>query len=232
MPTQGTEYFKADEVDTRFYAFMPDPGTESSGLRHTLFREEHLNLTLDGPSESLETPVVLPVRYNPLHDFESLWWLAVYFVLKREVRETAANVSEAQTTAKWDRDEQRTHADIVFGGKDFKCKIITIPNSFYNDVLRVVHPKMRPVIGILEGLRLSLIQRYTEVEKDAASIPWTRGAGIYEKFIRGCAEIADRLELRHVRLPPIFASPGPVVRMPNVAAERRTVAELEAKAQA
>lgn len=96
---------------------------------------------------------MIPMRYNPLHDLESLWWVAVYFVLKREVHETTSKGSEREEEAEWDREKQRKYADGVFYSEAYRCRIILIPNSFFNNALRIVHPKMHPAVAILDGLR-------------------------------------------------------------------------------
>ena len=39
-------------------------------------------------------------RYNPLHDMESLWWIAVHCVLKNPIEDAAGNVYEPSDTQK------------------------------------------------------------------------------------------------------------------------------------
>lgn len=65
-------------------------------------------------------PTLTPLRYNPLHDLESLWWVGVYFLLKREIFPFASDGASlvGEDPIVWDREEQRTCADEVFYSTD------------------------------------------------------------------------------------------------------------------
>lgn len=162
-------------------------------------------------------PPKIPLRYNPLHDLESLWWVAVYFLFKREV---LPHVSDAEPrnggeVANWDREKQRKSADAIFHNSDSRYLII-MRNSgyFHQEFLPVVHPTMGPVGSILEDLRNDLVDRYLEVEKDPASINSTCAEGLYERFIAGFSEIQRHPQLKDLLLVPLVSPPDPNPRPP------------------
>lgn len=151
-------------------------------------------------------PTLIPLRYNPLHDLESLWWIGAYFLLKREIYHVVPLGGE--DSDHWDREKQRKCADEVFYSTDARASIMMHDSGyFYRYVVPVVHPTMRPVAEILQDLRRALLQRYVDVEKDAASVDFTCAEGLYEQFIAGFSEIEDHPQLKDVLLVPLVSPP-------------------------
>ncbi|KAF7799147.1 hypothetical protein EIP86_010378 [Pleurotus ostreatoroseus] len=225
----GTEYFKSVEVGAGSYCFLPRPKLKPLELEDlSTTKAEMLAMALRGlspaksdsssPSRPRSSPsspviqvpiperertVIVPLRYSPLHDLESLWWVAVYFALKREISMNSTETSLAKHAAEWSREAQRTYADKLFFGQDFRLMTISTSGKFFNNGHSVVHPVLHPVIAILDFLRDSLMARYTEIEKDVASIDRKCADGLYDIFIAGFSEIADRHQLQDVHLVPI-----------------------------
>ncbi|KAJ3552022.1 hypothetical protein NM688_g4376 [Phlebia brevispora] len=93
----GTPGFLALEAEVGRYRFPPpkNPPPQPSSSKYTLM--ERLRGMKDGKpiADEIAKPDLfyreedgedLPaVRYNPLHDLESVWWIAVYFVVTHEV---------------------------------------------------------------------------------------------------------------------------------------------------
>ena len=71
MIIQGTSYFVAVEVTSQAYLFRPPPPR------------------MQGAEYEKGPPYPRPKHYkffrNPLHDLESLWWIAVYFIVNKMV---------------------------------------------------------------------------------------------------------------------------------------------------
>lgn len=155
-------------------------------------------------------PTPAPLRYNPLHDLESLWWIGVYFLLKREIYPYASDVVPlgGEDPVHWDREKQRKCADDVFYSVDARSPIMTHGAGYFDHyVVPVVHPIMHPVAQTLEDLRRVLLQRYVDVEKDTASVDFTCAEGLYEQFIAGFTELEHQPQLKDVLLVPLVSPP-------------------------
>lgn len=92
--------------------FLQFEALEASQQEDDAATSDHLESTLSSlapssatSSERETTPELLPLKYNPLHDLESIFWLGLYVLfvgcLVRE-HHTAQHVLAAQTIAKDD----------------------------------------------------------------------------------------------------------------------------------
>ncbi|KAJ3521814.1 hypothetical protein NM688_g8969 [Phlebia brevispora] len=91
----GTPGFIALEVVIGKYRFPPRKDSLPPSGEHTLM--EKVRETKDGKPVFKDAPKAVPtyhsvdgeglpdVRYNPLHDLESLWWVAVHFIATQEI---------------------------------------------------------------------------------------------------------------------------------------------------
>lgn len=97
---QGTHYFIPLEVEYQRYWFawgeaqaplqLPDSGLGKLSTKPTFGRQRQ---ALDARDPKAKRPAGKPLvsnpshnfRHNPIHDFDALWWLAVYLFLTRRV---------------------------------------------------------------------------------------------------------------------------------------------------
>lgn len=98
-------------------------------------------------------------RQNPLHDLESLWWVAVYFIVNREV---VPNPDEDDTDYQR-RDSQRRFADTLFSGKAQRRRVIASDGYFMSFINRM-HPRVDRVFKFLEEARFELHHFYSALE--------------------------------------------------------------------
>ncbi len=122
MRGQGTLNFMAVEVDQRAYLFQEDTHKNKDA---SFDKSQLAAVTKDiasnkppssssGLSESYVAPqsTTRPFFYNPLHELESIWWIAVYFVINKETGiPTAESVNYADLT-----EDQRKYARSLFYG--------------------------------------------------------------------------------------------------------------------
>ncbi|KAF7799155.1 hypothetical protein EIP86_010386 [Pleurotus ostreatoroseus] len=206
----GTRLFKALEVDASreelvSHTEQPEadsPKDEPEAQKQQTDASKVLQPTQEEASSS-SLSERHPLRFNPLHDLESLWWIAVYFLLKREVQSGGSD--NAEDSASWNREEQRKWADNVFYSNDYRNPIMMSGSSgfFESHITPVVHPTMRPVVRILEDVRQQLAQRYAELEKDPTSIDFSCAEGIHELFMAAFFEIEEHPPLKDVKLVPL-----------------------------
>ncbi|KAF7799164.1 hypothetical protein EIP86_010395 [Pleurotus ostreatoroseus] len=221
----GTVWFKAYEVEAQSYLFRPppirtprEPRLFSRRRRPKLTEGGDLpdpeapdaEVPKDSPAENQKTqddvPLFVPVRYNPLHDLESLLWVAIYFLLKREICDPPEQ-SETDETQVWDRERQRKYADEAFTDDDTRFNIMVTTN-LHTDAVDVIHPAMYPVLVELCSLRQALAERYTEVEEDPRSIPYDCAKGLHTVFMTGFFQISDDPQVRDLKLRPLSAPPA------------------------
>ncbi|THH03768.1 hypothetical protein EW145_g6025 [Phellinidium pouzarii] len=106
------------------------------------------------------------IWYNPLHDMESIWWIAVWELFLHE------DLSEKNTRTEMERILQADKANLLFpqllnttdrfpffvNEDNFERTIEYLPESFHK------------VVGILDKLRRFLRTQYTQAEKRAPKI--------------------------------------------------------------
>lgn len=155
--------------------------------------EERLKRTVILPELSPEPPF----KYNAIHDLESLWWVAVYFVLKRRVvneRQDPPSVADIAVLA-----DQCRRAGRLFDLCQDRVATVTVAGVFAEHVL-ALDPVVRPVAMMLDRLRDHLRASYIRQEADTQStalIP-----GIHMMFVETFIDIAHA-DLDHLKLLPL-----------------------------
>ena len=147
-------------------------------------------------------PVVIPgprppFRYNGLHDLESLWWVAVYFIYKRRVvDETQDGPQEGDTT---NLVEQYKNYLRIFKYEDQRYWVMTGP-GLNGDYRLGLHPAVHPIVDILEGVRQDLVSVYTEKEDNL------EGNDLHPYIHMGLADSLLRVAeagFHHIKLVPL-----------------------------
>lgn len=164
-----------------------------SGSRHGLRKKLVFGIDCadSGPADAnsdktrtAQFPKRRPFRYNPLHDLESLWWIAVYFLVKKDalVDENYCAPSHPEKTHKWSKTlfidrKKRNH----FLSSNYECAHLS----------NCVAPQLASALRHLDDMRQDLIQAYhiaedlsrPEVTIDAADCGLYEGMGlIFEKI--------------------------------------------------
>lgn len=157
----------AVEVAQQSYEFLRSFVFPSSGpnVSEVIDRILERGVITDGPvPSSLEDEYkVPPFQYNPLHDLESLWWVAVYFVVMREtVRpddDPSSDPAESVTQS------QQEYARELFS--DYRTRFWTVSDHgrFLQDA-KVLPAHTNKLVLALEKLRQYLRNAYSKWEYD------------------------------------------------------------------
>ena len=146
----------AVEVDQQKYLFPPAPSLPPSPSSDS------------SSADSLpQDPKIRPgFHYNPLHDLESLWWNAVWFILNREI--------DADADGTFSRDLQERTAHRISAMKLF-CEQKERWNAFYDrhgfpHRLRCLHPVLKDISKILNEMQWSLRREYVRVEQSVVDM--------------------------------------------------------------
>jgi hypothetical protein len=165
----------AVEVDHRTYLFQPSPPSlsqpsSSSSLPsrkqlHRMIAEQDIDqipaeihlpqdTKLDGGSD---TQVPSPFRYNPLHDLESIWWIAIYFIINHEARYISGPEFQAVTPT------QRALARRLFYSQSSRNSALV--GTLLDDSVAALSPCVQHVARILLRLRSELVSCYKDCER-------------------------------------------------------------------
>ncbi|KAF7790438.1 hypothetical protein EIP86_001393 [Pleurotus ostreatoroseus] len=135
----------------------------------------------------------VPAIFNPLHDLESLWWCAVYFVVVFMIKIEEALVPHS--------DEQLGLVKLLF--HDYPG-VARARHSFLNHKLPLsdIHPLLVPTFVILDDLRQALVKTSKAIEADISKIDHTVGRALLDPFCLAFVDIADGLEKSNITLHP------------------------------
>lgn len=215
----------AVEVDAQAYVFndIPDKtdDPEADLLRNMASKRQKQrdDDTLSTPvkpvadtSRSVPSEVRKPFSYNPLHDLESIWWIAVYFVVnketglairKRPISGEAESVNYAHLT-----EDQRKYARSLF--HDFGVRLMAIRSTGatpFDDHLRSLPSHLSHIAEKLIYLRKKLCTRYKEVEQPGFVIDKTVCGSLYTLFDEAFEEIVGALSEEDVFVAPLKPDP-------------------------
>lgn len=98
-------------------------------------------------------------QYNVLHDLESLWWVAVYYVVDMDIVLAAPNTDEQHTPAS---DAHRTWSRLLFYD-DFQTRLSAIQGQFSYS-LRHLPPTAQRIAKQLDQLRDLLLNIHYAVQ--------------------------------------------------------------------
>ncbi|KAJ3526586.1 hypothetical protein NM688_g8246 [Phlebia brevispora] len=133
-------------------------------------------------------------RYNALHDVESLWWMAVYFILKREIVDESAVDDQTLVVSSA---AQQSYSVAVFHGDDIPFKAHTLfHDEGFTKTMKTIPDRWSAVVERLNVLRRELVKRYVLQETDVAAIDHTCADGLHELFKSTFEEIAAMKDLQ------------------------------------
>lgn len=149
---------------------------------------------LSRPRPPSPSPPHIPFRYNPLHDLESLWWIAVYFIFKRDVDIDRSDEAEDKRRA-----VQRSAAEDLFYVQETRYFTMTTDRTFQG-LLRCLPIPVQPIGIELDHLRGKLSAAYRKAEEKTDLIDHTAADGLHEEFSASFSRIVAYLHNTPVRL--------------------------------
>ncbi|KAF7790439.1 hypothetical protein EIP86_001394 [Pleurotus ostreatoroseus] len=205
----GTRGFVPVEVEDQAYLLrwaVPSPKGPKKVRRPIPSREEVVRRLWPTEGEELpEREIIVPelspeppFRYNTLHDLESLWWVAVYFLIKRRVVDETQGPPSPEDLAALAPQCQLASQLFDNSGHE-RLGTLTVDGIFANH-RRVLHPSVHRVAIILDQLRQGLCSAYITQEADPLSTNLV--PDIHSTFINTLLDIADA-PLEHIKLLPL-----------------------------
>lgn len=187
----------AVEVRLRAFKFVShekkDPSKQSQGIRKQIAK---ITAAVPARASGHYIPRTYTWFYNPLHDLESIWWIFKSSVLNKDIvcerQDSLAFKIEVPYifTEETDRERKsrllhhwRATRDLFFGRSsraDFAYSKGTLAKFLKSHPL---HPAIRPLAGILEGMREALASQYQLVEENPSKIDHTSAGNVPEEFL-------------------------------------------------
>ena len=182
----------AVEVDDQDYTFVPAKSLEEVLAEIDAYTREAER----DPPHPKEHPDFF---HNPLHDLESLWWIAVYVVLQNEATQNNT-VGPTQSDESWDSNAQLVYATKLFSDSLARSNIIEGRGRFLDNMRQVLHHSMKPLALYLEALRRELVHTYRDAEKNVNTIDHHCAAGLCTQFHKIFTQIAKADNLQNISL--------------------------------
>ena len=199
----------AVEIELQIYVFERSPNREpcvTSSVAATTKRNCHSTKNARKPDQSAPRGwTSTPLRYNPLHDLESIWWIAAFFLYKRDVLIDDADTDRLLEQRR--QKEQHQDAETIFS---INRSTLLSDYPAFPRLLGSLHPSVQPIGRRLEDLRKKLVATYRSAEEDPSTITHTVADGLYARFKREFSEIAADLRKKPVEVEhfPLVLSPG------------------------
>ncbi|KAI0924108.1 hypothetical protein AcV5_010537 [Taiwanofungus camphoratus] len=203
----GTADFMAVEVDAQEYKFLsktdgptislqkPVPFTEAlMASARPSHPTANVGLKISCAPVEQEEP---GVKYNTLHDLESCWWLAVYFVFNKRV------VRIGDSAPSSDNDDERAEQQMritrgLFYSHSARVSALTVVPNFIKAVGNL-HRKVKNIGFMLEVARQRLVDCYRQAEQELATLNHTVAYEILEatgwEFLGISQELSEKEDI-------------------------------------
>lgn len=208
-PVPGSTDENDDDIDTE----DEDDDEDES----TSYYEELANTKVGGSNLSFAVKTRVPKRahktwfYNPLHDFESIFWLTLHFLINKDfhsIPDMPASAPDALREApvlsvfEVESNEQRKSRIIshwnfgrsLFAGRAGRAHVLGTSGTLRRFLEQhPLHPALEPLDGTLERMRKILVAAYRRVERNTSTITHASARQLPQKFIK----LLDRA-VRHI----------------------------------
>ncbi|KAI0683193.1 hypothetical protein BC835DRAFT_768834 [Cytidiella melzeri] len=218
----GTANFMSVEVDNQCYLYGCRPVTPEPEEPTDFNMDRYIEAVLGlakwedlAPSRkkpSAPRPAPRPVfRYNPMHDLESVWWVAVYFVVNKQTSLAATRSSSNDSAFVADSHvnltvDQRIYASSLF--YDPSERLIAMSGSDTLDRhLRSLPSYLSEVGEALITLRKSLRGRYNYIESSDREDDQMVCGVLYEVFADAFSTLAASLKREDITVTPLCSRP-------------------------
>ncbi|KAJ3531368.1 hypothetical protein NM688_g7587 [Phlebia brevispora] len=122
-------------------------------------------------------------RYNPLHDLESVFWIATFFLFNHSPEDTSHAVTKQRKEA----------ANRVLYNQHHHCAIIRLDGTFEEELASLSKP-LEALGRMLEMLRSELTAAYYAAEKDITCITSSVASDLHDRFMKILQSMSDLAE--------------------------------------
>ncbi|EED78860.1 predicted protein [Postia placenta Mad-698-R] len=163
-----------------------------------------------GKPEKIATPVsknvrtvkvrTVPFRYNPLHDIESLWWVAIYFVLNTSVVKVGGEPPSMDASQRGHYSSQRMYTEFLARSSHARFMALRYETDLKKQMV-YLHAAIRGIAIKLNEIREQLVSCYLKAEQDLGAIDHTVGHDLlYNVFITLFGKIISKLQEKDIQI--------------------------------
>ncbi len=150
-----------------------------------------------------------PFFYNPLHDLESIWWIAIYFVVNKETELAPKEPGVGTVKHTPLTEDQRVYTRSLF--YDWATRFMAIrmvTGSPLDRHLSSLPSHLSMISTELIDLRKKLVNHYMKIEEPGFVITKTVCQDLYGHFTKAFKKIARSLAKQDIWVAPIKRNPN------------------------
>ncbi|EED84056.1 predicted protein [Postia placenta Mad-698-R] len=205
----GTRSFMSVEVYDLEYRFLPESqGAQPKPPPKVAILDRIKSIQLGKP-ENNDMPVrkkgrtvkgrTVPFRYNPLHDIESLWWVAIYFVLNTSVVKVGGEPPSMDASQRGHYFSQKMYTEFLARSSHARFMALRYETDLKKQMV-YLHTAIRGIAIKLNEIREQLVSCYLEAEQDLGAIDHTVGHDLlYNVFITLFGKIISKLQEKDIQ---------------------------------
>ena len=182
--------------------FLADSEAIPSGQHTASEASESHDLLCNRPVSPPRLVHKMPFRYNPLHDLEALWWIAIYFPMARTIVNDGTDVPHPSDADSDQLQQQRLSAERLFWKGNYRYNAFTLNGPLMQE-LRSLHPAVSWFWRPLEAIRRSVTLSYRHIEQDMATREFDPPVGVYNTMQQELFNIAVYLDAHDVKVGPL-----------------------------
>ena len=177
---QGSIHFTAVEVVSGQYLFLPEDSTLQETMDWLLAQEVNDPQTTEGNSERRPERLFL---HNPLHDYESVWWMATWALFRCQPKPLDSEEAEDLQTRAMEDMFSKHRTTVMIASGSFRGYKKSLPE--------VLHP----LFDTLEAFRGVLTMGYQDYEKSFDGSSILPNVEHFCRCLTALANRADKVEL-------------------------------------
>ena len=159
--------------------------------RRRLGSDNELPTSAAMATKTTSTPVAV-WKHNPLHDLESVFWLALYLLFVGKL------VSDGERVPEMLEEYTRRHNALavkLFNDEKFRLVVMQSSTAFQNHLVSL-HPGVDAIARHLDHMRSCLVTTFQTAEKDlqGKTISYLDALDLYKEFDADLDKITDLLE--------------------------------------
>ncbi|KAF9802212.1 hypothetical protein IEO21_09942 [Rhodonia placenta] len=220
----GTRSFMSVEVYDLEYRFLPESqGAQPKPPPKVAILDRIKSIQLGKP-ENNDMPVrkkgrtvkgrTVPFRYNPLHDIESLWWVAIYFVLNTSVVKVGGEPPSMDASQRGHYFSQKMYTEFLARSSHARFMALRYETDLKKQMVHL-HAAIRGIAIKLNEIREQLVSCYLKAEQDLGAIDHTVGHDLlYNVFITLFGKIVSKLQKKDIQIDILRNDPRQLVEDP------------------
>ncbi|EED84054.1 predicted protein [Postia placenta Mad-698-R] len=157
---------------------------------------------------------IVPFRYNPLHDIESLWWVAIYFVFNRSVVKVGGKPPSMDASQRGDYSSQKIYTKLLATSPHARFTALEDETDLHQQII-YLHAAIREIADDLNEIRMRLVNCYLKAEQDLGAIRHTIGHDLlHDVFITSFENIVSKLQENDIQVDILRNDPRQYVEDP------------------